>query len=318
MSAIEPRFRLLLVEDEPTQRLMLERQLTRAGYIVETAEDGEAALAKILEGGYQILITDWDMPGMDGPTLCRRVRDAGLKTYVYILLLTGHLNTDDVVAGLSAGADDYVRKPANQSELLARLTAGIRIVKLEQSLRDANDKIQLLSITDSLAGTFNRRYLNDQLVREVERARRYGRPLSAVMADLDRFKRINDERGHATGDEVLRLFADLSKSVIRPSDWIARYGGEEFVIVMPETDVNGAARAAEKIREACAGTPMALATGPLEVTASFGVAGLSQVPQSAESAANALLREADEALYESKHEGRNRVTVAGRHELSEP
>jgi diguanylate cyclase (GGDEF)-like protein len=317
MSVIETRFRLLLVEDEPTQRLMLERQLTRAGYVVDTAEDGEAALEKILEGGYQILLTDWDMPGMDGPTLCQRVREANLQTYVYILLLTGHLNTDDVVAGLSAGADDYVRKPANPSELLARLSAGSRIVKLEQSLREANDKIQLLSITDSLVGTFNRRYLNDQLVKEVERARRYGRPLSAVMMDLDRFKRINDERGHASGDEVLKRFADLSKSVIRPSDWIARYGGEEFVIVMPETDVNGAARAAEKIREVCAGTPMPLACGPLEVTASFGVAALSSVPQSADAAAAALLREADAALYTSKHEGRNRVTVAGRHELSD-
>jgi diguanylate cyclase (GGDEF)-like protein len=138
------------------------------------------------------------------------------------------------------------------------------------------------------------------------------------MADLDRFKRINDERGHASGDEVLKMFADLSKSVIRASDWIARYGGEEFVIVMPDTDVNGAARAAEKIREVCAGAPMALATGPLEVTASFGVAGLSLVPQSAESAASALLRDADAALYTSKHDGRNRVTVAGRHELSDP
>ena len=204
MSAIEPRFRLLLVEDEPTQRLMLERQLTRAGYVVDTAEDGEAALTKILEGGYQILLTDWDMPGMDGPTLCKRVRDANLNTYVYILLLTGHLNTEDAVAGLGAGADDYVRKPANPSELIARLSAGSRIVKLEQSLREANEKIQLLSITDSLAGTYNRRYLNDQLLKEVERARRYGHPLSAVMADLDRFKRINDERGHASGDEVLQ------------------------------------------------------------------------------------------------------------------
>jgi two-component system cell cycle response regulator len=318
MSTIEPRFRLLLVEDEPTQRLMLERQLTRAGYVVDTAEDGEAALAKILQGGYQILLTDWDMPGMDGPTLCKRVRDANLETYLYILLLTGHLNTDDVVAGLGAGADDYVRKPANPSELLARLSAGSRIVRLEQSLREANKKIELLSITDSLAGTFNRRYLNDQLVKEVERARRYGRPLAAVMADLDRFKRINDERGHASGDEVLKRFADVAKSVIRPSDWMARYGGEEFVIVMPETDVNGAARAAEKIREVCAGAPMPLSSGPLEVTASFGVAALSAAPQSAETAAAALLREADAALYTSKHEGRNRVTVAGRHDLSDP
>jgi diguanylate cyclase (GGDEF)-like protein len=317
MSAAENKFRLLLVEDEPTQRMMLERQLTRAGYVVETAENGEEALSKILAGQFQILLTDWDMPGMDGPTLCKRVREANLSTYVYILLLTGHLTTDDVVLGLGAGADDYVRKPANQSELLARLSAGSRIVRLEQSLREANDKIHLLSITDSLAGTYNRRYLNEQILREVERARRYDRPLAAIMADIDRFKRINDECGHASGDEVLKRFADLAKSLLRPSDWIARYGGEEFVIVLPETDVDGAARAAEKLRAACADSPMPITSGPLEVTCSFGVSALSRAQQTADVAAAAMLKEADAALYTSKNEGRNRVTIAGRHELSD-
>jgi diguanylate cyclase (GGDEF)-like protein len=313
----EAKMRLLLVEDEPTQRMMLERQLTRAGYVVETAENGAEALAKILEGQYQILLTDWDMPGMDGPTLCKRVREANLSTYVYILLLTGHLTTDDVVVGLGAGADDYIKKPANQAELLARLSAGSRIVKLEQSLREANEKIQLLSVTDSLAGTFNRRYLNDQLLKEVERARRYGHPLAAIMADLDRFKRINDERGHQTGDEVLRRFADLSKSLIRPSDWMARYGGEEFVIVLPETDAAGAAVVAEKIRAECAAAPWPLTSGELVVTSSFGVAALSAGDQSGDAAMAELLRLADAALYNSKHEGRNRVTVAGHYQLSD-
>jgi two-component system, cell cycle response regulator len=317
MSAAETKFRLLLVEDEPTQRMMLERQLTRAGYVVETAENGAEALNKILAGQYQILLTDWDMPGMDGPTLCKRVREANLSTYVYILLLTGHLTTDDVVVGLGAGADDYVKKPANQAELLARLSAGSRIVTLEQSLREAKDKIQLLSVTDSLAGTFNRRYLNEQLLKEVERARRYGHSLAAIMADLDRFKRINDERGHQSGDEVLRKFADLAKTLIRPSDWIARYGGEEFVIVLPETDASGAAIVAEKIRATCAGAPMHLASGDLLVTSSFGVAALSPGSQSADAAAGEMLREADAALYNSKHEGRNRVTVAGHYQLSD-
>ena len=311
------KFRLLLVEDEPTQRMMLERQLTRAGYAVETAENGAEALTKILAGQYQILLTDWDMPGMDGPTLCKRVREANLSTYVYILLLTGHLTTDDVVVGLGAGADDYVKKPANQAELLARLSAGSRIVTLEQSLRDANAKIQLLSVTDSLAGTYNRRYLNDQILKEVERARRYGHSLAAIMADLDRFKKINDERGHQSGDEVLRRFADLAKSLIRPSDWIARYGGEEFVIVLPETDAGGAAIVAEKIRAQCAASPMPLASGDLAVTSSFGVAALAPGSNAADVAAAEMLREADAALYNSKHEGRNRVTVAGHYQLSD-
>jgi diguanylate cyclase (GGDEF)-like protein len=317
MTQAEHKFRLLLVEDEPTQRMMLERQLTRAGYVVDTAENGADALTRILEGQYQILLTDWDMPGMDGPTLCKRVREANLSTYVYILLLTGHLTTDDVVVGLGAGADDYVKKPANQAELLARLSAGSRIVTLEQSLREANRKIELLSVTDPLVGTFNRRYLNDQILKEVERARRYGHPLAAIMADLDRFKRINDERGHQTGDEVLRRFAQLAKSLVRPSDWLARYGGEEFVIVLPETDAAGAAIVAEKIRAECCGTPMPLASGNLTVTSSFGVAALPPGEQSADAAAAEMLREADAALYASKHEGRNRVTVAGHYQLSD-
>ncbi len=305
------QFRLLLVEDEPTQRLLVDRLLRRAGYLVETATDGEEALAKILGGEFQILLTDWDMPGMDGATLCKRVRDANLPTYLYILLLTGHGTTADVVHGLEAGADDYVRKPANEAELLARLSAGRRVIRLEQSLREANAQIQLLSVTDSLVGTYNRRYLNDQLALEANGARRYGRPLAAIMADLDRFKGINDQRGHQTGDEVLRCFADLAKSAIRQGgDWIARYGGEEFVIVLPEADAAGGAIAAEKIRSLCATQPIQTSTGALAVTASFGVAALSSKPQPPEAAAAALLREADAALYTSKHEGRNRVTVS--------
>jgi diguanylate cyclase (GGDEF)-like protein len=292
--------------------MLVERQLRKAGYAVETAADGDEALQKILGGQFQLLLTDWDMPGMDGRTLCRRVREANLPTYIYILLLTSHGSTADVVAGLDAGADDYLRKPANESELVARLNSGRRIVCLEQSLRHANAKIQQLSETDSLVGTFNRRYLNTQLVREVERAFRYRHCLAAVMADLDRFKAINDERGHETGDDVLRRFAELAKSTVRPSDWIARYGGEEFVIVLPETDLAGAAIAAEKLRAMCAATVIDTVTGQLSVTASFGVAELNggAVNQPADAAAQLLLRRADAALYASKNEGRNRVTLA--------
>jgi diguanylate cyclase (GGDEF)-like protein len=308
--------KLLLVEDEPTQLLLMQRLLRRAGYTVETAGDGEAALAKLSSGEFQMLVTDWDMPGMDGVTLCRRVRDARLPGYLYVLLLTGHGSTESLVEGLEAGADDYIRKPPNEAELLARLTAGRRIVRLEQSLREANAKIQLLSITDPLVGTFNRRYLNEQLVDEVERARRYGRPLATVMADLDFFKDVNDRYGHQVGDEVLRGFVELAQSSIRhASDWMARYGGEEFVVVLPETDLAGAAATAEKIRGCCAATPIRTAIGDVRVTASFGVAELDLCAAAgaatSSAAAEMLLREADAALYRSKHDGRNRITVAG-------
>jgi two-component system, cell cycle response regulator len=306
------RIKLLLVEDEPTQLLVMQRVLGHAGYDVETAGNGEEALERISNGQFQMLVTDWDMPGMDGVTLCRRIRDSQsqLPGYLYILLLTSHGKTENVVTGLEAGADDYIRKPPETAELLARLKAGQRVLQLEQSLREATEKIHQLSITDPLVGTYNRRYLNDHLIQEVERARRYGRPLAAVMADLDFFKNVNDQHGHQAGDDVLRGFVELAKASIRSSDWLARYGGEEFVVVLPETDVPGAASTAEKIRACCATTPFETSAGRLVVTASFGVAALEPGSGPIGAAAEALLRRADAALYRSKNEGRNRITIA--------
>ncbi len=237
-----------------------------------------------------------------------------LPGYLYILLLTGQIATRSVVIGLEAGADDYVRKPADEAELLARLAAGRRIVQLEQSLRDANAQIQRLSITDPLVNTYNRRYLNEQLMHEVEQARRLPRALSAILADLDFFKSINDRHGHQVGDEVLKHFVALARGAIRETvDWgWARYGGEEFVVVLPDTDLAQAVQVAEKIRALCANDELALETGTLKFTASFGVAALDTGPGPNGAAAEALLRQADAALYRSKREGRNRVTVADR------
>jgi diguanylate cyclase (GGDEF)-like protein len=302
--------RLLLVEDDSFQRLVLGRWLSRAGYAVETAKDGDEAFAKLLDAPIHILITDWDMPGMDGATLCQRVRQADLGGYVYILMLTGHESATDVVAGLEAGADEYIRKPANEAELLARLKTARRILELERSLREANARVQRLSITDPVVGTYNRRYLNEQLPRDVERARRYGRPLALVMADLDAFKQINDVHGHPTGDQVLRCFAEhVQTRIRRSSDWVARYGGEEFVIVLPGIELIEAAAVAEKIRADCASIAMVSPVGPVQVTASFGVSFLDSQPDITAAVAE-LLRRADASLYKSKHDGRNRVTVA--------
>ncbi|HEY1899719.1 MAG TPA: diguanylate cyclase [Steroidobacteraceae bacterium] len=302
---------LLLVEDEPTQLLLTQRMLRRGGYEVETASDGATALAKLATGRFQFLVTDWEMPGMDGPTLCRKVRATRLPGYLYILLLTGQISTRSVVIGLEAGADDYVRKPADEAELLARLAAGRRIVQLEQSLRDANAQIQRLSITDPLVGTFNRRYLNEQLIQEVEQARRRSQPLSAILADLDFFKAVNDQHGHQVGDEVLKHFVSMARSAIRENiDWVARYGGEEFVMVLPDTDLARAASVAEKIRGLCAGSAVAHNSGELQFTASFGVAALDAAEGSHGTTAETLLRQADAALYRSKREGRNRVSIA--------
>jgi two-component system cell cycle response regulator len=303
--------RLLLVEDEPTQLLLTQRMLRRGGYEVETASDGATALEKLATGRFQLLVTDWEMPGMDGPTLCRKVRATRLPGYLYILLLTGQIATRSVVIGLDAGADDYVRKPADEAELLARLAAGRRIVQLEQSLRDANAQIQRLSITDPLVNTYNRRYLNEQLTHEVEQARRLPHALSAILADLDFFKSINDLHGHQVGDQVLRHFVALARGAIRENvDWVARFGGEEFVVVLPDTDLAAAMNVAEEIRSRCECGALATEAGELKFTASFGVAALDGSTGPHGAAAEALLRRADAALYRSKREGRNRVTVA--------
>jgi two-component system cell cycle response regulator len=305
--------KLLLVEDEPTQLLLAQRMLRRGGYDVETASDGATALEKLATGRFQLLVTDWEMPGMDGPTLCRRVRATRLPGYLYILLLTGQLSTHSVVIGLEAGADDYVRKPADEAELLARLAAGKRIVQLEQSLRDANAQIQRLSITDPLVGTYNRRYLNEQLMQDAARARRTQQPLSAILADLDFFKAINDRHGHQVGDEVLRHFVSVACGAIRDGiDWVARYGGEEFVVVLPDTGLAAALGVAEKIRALCASSILANDGASLQFTASFGVAELNPGEGADGAAAEALLRGADAALYRSKREGRNRVSAQTR------
>jgi two-component system cell cycle response regulator len=305
--------RLLLVEDEPTQLLLTQRMLRQGGYEVETASDGATALEKLATGRFQLLVTDWEMPGMDGPTLCRKVRATRLPGYLYILLLTGQIATRSVVIGLEAGADDYVRKPADEAELLARLAAGRRIVQLEQSLRDANAQIQRLSVTDPLVSAFNRRYLNEQLLQEVDLARRTRQALSVILADLDYFKSINDQYGHQIGDEVLIHFVAQASGVLRDEvDWVARFGGEEFVVVLPGIELAAAVGVAENIRVRCADTVIATEAGELKFTASFGVATLSATPGSNTAAATTLLREADAALYRSKREGRNRITGADR------
>lgn len=301
-------WRILLVDDEPTQRLIMARLLKRAGYEVETAGNGREALGKLETGEFQLMITDWEMPEMDGIALCSAVRALQNKAYVYIILLTARDAIEHVVTGLQAGADDYLTKPVIEPELMARLNTGKRIVTLERSLRAANEENRRLSITDPLTGAYNRRYLMEQLPREIDRAARYGRQLSVVMCDVDYFKKINDTHGHHIGDEVLKWFvANLNKTV-RGSDWVARYGGEEFVVVLPETNVASSAIAAEHLRAQVAAEPFCAGETSFAVTASFGASGWKAIVPGG-STLDALMAKCDAGVYASKAAGRNKVTT---------
>jgi diguanylate cyclase (GGDEF)-like protein len=305
---VEPSPTILLAEDDPVTRMLMTRFLKKAGYEVDAVGNGSDALDRMTKRYYPMLVTDWEMPEMDGVTLCKAVRNLQLDGYVYALLLTARDAKEHIIAGLEAGADDYLIKPVHEPELIARLNAGRRILNLEHSLRVANQRNRILSITDALTGSYNRRYLMEQLPRELERCRRYAYPLAVLMCDIDHFKQINDARGHAAGDDVLQQFAARAQRTLRSnSDWVSRYGGEEFMIVLPETSYEGAVSVAEKIRALTAATPFATRGGDVHITASFGVASTGPSGPDITLKVDTLIRTADECLYRSKQEGRDRT-----------
>ncbi len=296
------------MDDDALLRRSLNLQLTRAGYEVHEAEDGQMAWDMIEREGYRFVITDWNMPGVNGPDLVRRIREGGLPGYTYILMLTAHIEKLDVVVGLQAGADDYVTKPFDMDELRARVTIGARILELESRLKDSLASTSELAVRDGLTGLFNRRAFDNRLADEVQRAVRYQRPLSLLMIDIDHFKLYNDQHGHPQGDRLLRELSSLFLSCVRSTDFVARYGGEEFVVILPETNSANALAVARPILERVCVHPFAhRETQPGgSLTVSIGVAGLdSDNPDPAR-----LLLAADQALYQAKGAGCNRVVVA--------
>jgi diguanylate cyclase (GGDEF)-like protein len=306
---VEPSPTILLAEDDPVTRMLMTRFLKKAGYEVDAVTNGSEALDKMTKRYYPMLVTDWEMPHMDGVALCKAVRNMQLDGYVYALLLTARDSKEHIIAGLEAGADDYLIKPVHEPELIARLNAGRRILNLEHSLRVANQRNRVLSITDALTGAYNRRYLMEQLPRELERCRRYAYPLSVLMCDIDHFKQINDARGHAAGDDVLQQFAARAQKSIRTnSDWVSRYGGEEFLIVLPETPYEGAMAVAEKIRTLVSSMPFPTRGGDASITTSVGVASTGPNGPDIALKVDVLIRTADECLYRSKQDGRDRTS----------
>ncbi len=286
----------LIVDDDPQLLRLLSHYLRAAGFEVREAADGEAALQAIQSHCPDFLVTDWEMPRMDGLELCRRVRQENLPHYVYVLFLSAKRSSPELIAALEAGADEFVSKPIDRCELLARLRSGQRVLDLEQRLNEA-------ARSDPLTGIPTRRAFYEQFERELSRARRYRLPLSCVMLDVDFFKKVNDVHGHAAGDEVLKSVARLLDTGRRTSDYVCRHGGEEFCIILPETEEPAAALWAERNREALANLIIPTAAGPLSVTGSFGVSQMLEDTPNGEH----LVDQADQALMVAKQTGRNRV-----------
>jgi diguanylate cyclase (GGDEF)-like protein len=310
------RCRVLVVDDDELVLRQLAALLRTAGYDVYTASSGEEALKVLDKSLCQIVLTDWQMPDMDGLALCRNIRLRDNTGYVYVLMLTVRSGRRDVLAGLSAGADDYVVKGAATEEILARLQVGRRITHLEYSLRKSNLENRRMSVTDPLTGARNRHFLMKYLPCELERSRRYKHPLTILSCDIDHFKRINDGFGHEAGDEVLQALVARAGLCIRQAvDWIARAGGEEFILVLPETPLVGGCRVAERLRNSLSAQPIATSAGPLVVTISIGIAALETAADLEKASASELLSQADRCLYTSKKLGRDRATAVSTTQL---
>jgi diguanylate cyclase (GGDEF)-like protein len=293
--------KILIAEDQPTSALLLRHSLARLGHQVDVASDGEIAWEMIRNGDARLLISDWMMPRLDGPQLCRRIRESCLERYIYIILLTTRDRHGDKLTGLRAGADDFLTKPPDLEELAVRLEIACRILAVHETMARQNLKLAELAATDDLTKTKNRRRFQEDLDLLFSQAGRHNSQLSLVMLDIDHFKQYNDTFGHPAGDEVLRLVGATLHSELRAHDVVARYGGEEFAVLLPATNGEAATRVAERLRAA-----FAKCTWPHDqVTASYGIA---IVGPSTTTAAD-LVDQADRALYQSKAEGRNRITL---------
>ncbi len=296
---------VLVAEDNPVFQSMLRSLLGKWGYEPLVARDGNEAW-RMLEsaGAPRLAILDWMMPGVDGVELCRRVRAVRREPYVYILLLTARTDSQDLVEGMEAGADDYLTKPFNAHELRVRLRAGRRILDLQEELLRAREALRQQATHDDLTGLLNRVTVLEQLQNEAERCAREGKPLALLMADLDRFKQVNDTHGHLAGDAVLREASQRMQAVLGRYDVSGRYGGEEFLIILPGCDCRTARAHAERLRAAICADSFAATADPLHVTCSIGVS--CRVKPTA-TQVDALIREADLALYMAKDHGRDRV-----------
>ena len=305
----ESDFTILVVDDDSVSRRILERLLTSSGYHVLSAKDGHEALTICEKVRPHVIVCDWIMPVMDGPMLLRRLREHATLFDIYFIMLTAMEGVENIVEALESGADTFLTKPIDHRELIARVNTGLRIADLQNKLKEANARLEVLALRDGLTGLYNRRAILEIAEAEFSRDRRHDESLCFCMLDIDHFKTFNDTYGHQFGDEVLRKTADILMQTSRKSDRIGRYGGEEFCVILPQGEPDGYAYKAEMIRAAIEGMQIIESSSgeEMHITVSIGLAILDKRHNSLDD----LIRDADLALYEAKNSGRNRCVVKG-------
>ncbi|MFT3921464.1 MAG: diguanylate cyclase [Myxococcales bacterium] len=297
----------MVAEDDRIARQMVTKVLQDHGLRVEAVEDGQAALDRAKKGGVDLAILDIVMPRLSGIECCRLLKGMSDERFLPIVLLTSRSDTESRIEGLRIGADDYLGKPFDERELLARVDNLLRLKRAHDEVLESKKRLERLAIQDELTGTYNYRYLQTRLGEEFKRAQRYRYPLACAMIDIDRFKNVNDEHGHDVGDQVLREVAQRISGAVREVDVVARYGGEEFLLVLPNTHFAGALTVADRVWRTVGQKSVTVgADKRLKVTISVGI---SLYPSRDIKSKDQLLKAADEALYRAKHDGRDRICV---------
>ncbi len=302
---------ILLVEDDKIQGKATKAYLESAAYNVVWVEDGKSAIKAVKTQGIDLIVLDLVLPDMNGNEVCRWLKLNQDTRGLPIIMLTAKSSTNDKVTSLTAGADDYLSKPFNESELGARIYACLRTKALQDELRDKNrqleevlSKVEVLAITDPLTHLYNRRYFENLIENEFARTARYKSPATCLMIDVDYFKHINDEYGHRTGDIVLKEISQIITSCLRKVDTVARWGGEEFVALLPRTNKKDSHNAAERILKAISEYKFTGIDG--QITVSIGIAS---IPDPSIDTAEKLVNTSDTAMYEAKRKGRNRIEL---------
>jgi two-component system cell cycle response regulator len=300
------RGRILIVDDRRSSYERLAAALA-VEHSVDVEPNPHEALFHATEGNYDLLLVSLSLTDFDGLRLCSQVRSLERTRNMPMLIIAEAEDNTRLLRGLEIGVNDYLVRPIDKNEMVARVRTQIRKKRYSERLRDNVQQSFEMAITDGLTSLYNRRYMESHLGTLVEQAASRGKPLSLLVLDIDYFKSINDGFGHDAGDDVLREFATRIRKSIRGIDLACRYGGEEFVVVMPETDMAVAATVAERIRRRIASEPFSISqgTGSIDVTISIGLAGLASVEDSAAT----VLKRADQALYRAKRDGRNRVVA---------